>query len=490
MLKKLSNVVFLSFLGIVSLFSMSSPVSAADVTATETCNVQVRFTATVPDSVQQGKSFTITNITVQPMNSYGMTVSSSVFTMSANNTSSSTYSQNFVATNPTPTTGHDTYVGIYPNWSLNATGAVGSLIGIKLVQSVTVVQGYGTVTCNFSQTLALITITAPSAASTSPSPSPSSSTKPKGSSSPSSSPSPSKSSTPTTTPSPTTTPKTTSPDTSVPTDEQSVTVVPLNVEVKDSSGKRIQGATVTLDGSKKMETDNVGRATFSNVLTGGHSIVVAYKNEKVSQNIKVTADDVGGIISVTLPSSQLPLGVILAASSAGLAAVGGAAAGFVLLRRKRNLAQPASTQTLPTDHLTYIPGVMDAGSIIEGPTGYTMFPDRTTPSAQATVSVPPVPEPIVAEPAPVAVEPVAPAATLSEPIVEAPAIPVTTPASAPAEVPHAPTPSPAPIVEAPATPVAETLVTPPAPTFIQPQPVPVLPPAAPTLQATPAITKF
>jgi|GEM_PF-4319655 len=406
MMNKKVAAVFLSILGIGGLFWYPAIAHAANVTVTDFCNVQVVFKATVPDSVRQGESFTITNITVQPKNTFGFTVSSSVFDMTATNTSSPTYKQNFIATNPSPTTGHNTYTGIYPNWSHSATGPVGSNITIKLVRTVTVVQGYGTVNCPFSKTLATIPITAPLPSDPDPSPTPS----------PSNSPNPSPSNTPPVTIGGNNSSSSSSgsgiskdqnssnqnknndktskgggekkgnatkgedSDSSSNVEDRStgnlpdlstVSVVPLIIEVRDDSGKPIQGAEVTLDGSQLAKTDRQGRVVFSNILTGGHNISVFHKGQKISKDIELTTADVGKVIPMKMPATPIALHPAVLATGAILIAGMSGFGIFLTIRRKKQQAVDQALE-LPSQHLTYLPGVV-AGSVVETSSGYTML---------------------------------------------------------------------------------------------------------------------
>ena len=335
-----------------------SSVSAATVTVKAFCNVQVTIKATVPDSIEQGKSFMMTDITVQPANTYGFNVTSSIYYMSATGTSSTNYQQNFYATNPSPTTGHNTYVSYYPNWTLNATGPVGSAVTITLNKSVTVIQGYGgsPVNCNFSKTLATVPIVAASAtpstpppqstAPTSPSTKPNSGTPSKSPTASSSSPSPSTS----TTPQATNTNKSTAndstavaPSTSEKPVSKSVSVVPLTIEVRDHFGTTIKNAEVMLDSSKRLTTDNRGKVTFSNVLTGPHAILVSYKGQKITKNITLGDDAISKVTTVELPATPPPWPIIIGIGVTTVVLL--AAATILMLRRKRS-RQPDSTDTL------------------------------------------------------------------------------------------------------------------------------------------------
>ncbi len=550
-------------ISLLSLFSTAMPVSAGAVVQTETCNVTVTFRATVPNSVEQGKSFTITGITVQPSNSYNFTVSSSIFDMTATNTSSTTYSQNFITTNPTPTTGHSTYQGIYPNWSLNATGPAGSSMVIKLKKSVTVVQGYGTVTCNFTKTLATIPIVAPTPPSPSPSPSPSSSPNP--SSSPSSTPKPSSSSTPSSTPKAS---SSASPDPKVAADEksidkaiepaqedgsgefeeQSITVVPLIVRVRDSSGKIVVGAEVTLNGTLKAKTDSRGSVTFSNVLTGGHNILVSYKGQKVDKSFFLDSDDVGKAYLISLPPSTESLNLLLigggVAGATGLAGLGI----FLALKRKRKLAKEAADKVpsaislpgimagsaapaptartdstipaipvfaAPSTALTPAPWDLAPGAMPASPTAQAVAPVAATVPASPVAQQQPAPAPATTIPPPIAAAVVAPvpvAPTVAPPSIAAALVPITAASTTPPPAPQSAQPIQAPVptvaqpalvptsvpvaaTTAPAAPPqpAPTIVAPAQPTpmiLIQPQTPTNIPPIASPLQPLPAITKF
>ncbi len=517
--------------GIICLVFPHSPVSARNITVTATCNVRVTFTATIPDSVEQGKSFTITNITISPSSSYGFTVSSSTYDLVATNTSSTTYHQSFARTVPSPTTGHSSYVGHYPNWTLDATGPVGSEVTVTIKKSVTVVQGYGTVNCNFNKKFLSVPIVAPKS-----SPPPSSSPSPPPSSRPPSGPGPTK---PSSTPksnqkpsdkSPTTktpkkdddTPKPTDgDDTPSPSVDDSVTVIPLNVDVVDSSGKRVQGAVVTLDGSKELTTDNVGRVTFSNVLTGSHAILVTYKDQKVNQSIKLTADNVGEVITIELPAqSMMPALMTAGGATAALAASG--AAGFLIIRRRRAAADQGAVPAIS------ISSIVD-GSAVPTPTNTTMAhipavpafePQPAAPAPAPWTPIDTVPLPSQTPPAPEAVmtppqqvEPLpATQTTTSTPAQQAEPTPVTAetlPVESISTVPAAdPVPASTPPLSATTNPseqsvapitahgATETSSLPPAPTFVQPQqlaaPTAPIESTAPTqpLQTMPTITKF
>ena len=466
------------------LFAPIPQASAADipVSVVETCNVQVIFRATVPESVEQGKSFTMTNISIQPSYSYGFTVSSSLFDMTAVNTSSTVYTQNFYSTNPTPTTGYSTYQGLYPNWSLNATGPVGSYVSVKLKRTVTVVQGYGTVTCNFTKTLANVLITAPApppSSSPSPSPSPSSSSSP-------SSPSPSSSSSPsspsgggggggsTSSPSKssgsgsgTSKPGSNSSSSSggsksgsSTTDSsglvrtnQAPSVVPLIVKVKDSAGKPAVGAEVTLNGSKRATTNSSGEVTFSNVLTGSHSILASYKGQKLSRSIYVDGIDVGTPFVMNLASASKPPDPVMITAGILSAVVISAVGAVIVINRRK-----ANEKPLPIPAIT-LPGII-AGSVVQSPAGQSL---ATVPVIHAHG------EPVAPAPSPA---PWGPAlATIKQPM----PLPETPPLSAQIDNQPPVIQKFAPLSQTPANPIVHTAAAAPAQAIPAPSAIPVTP---------------
>ncbi len=441
MQKNIIIAIFLPILALSSLFSAPSTVVAGAVTQTEFCNVTVTFKATVPNSVEEGQNFTVTGISVQPAKSYRFNVSSSVFEMTATNTSSPNYSQNFAYTNPSPTTGHSTYVGHYPNWSHTASGNAGGNVVIKLKKSTTVVQGYGNVVCNFSKTLATIPITAatpdPPDPDPSPSPSPSPSTSPSptpddgggssggggtgsggtGSSGGSKKPG-SKSDDK----------KDTSKDSKnedqpkdIVVDDNGevvngdeLSVVPLAILVRDENGKIVPNAEVTLDGGEKQKTDENGRVVFSNVLTGGHSISVSYQGRTISKDLDLSTENFGEVVEVKLPGAMFTFSpAFIAIAGAGLAVIGGIIGLWLFRRHQRRAAIEDAVFDVPSRHLTYLPGVM-SGSVIESSSGnYTMLTPTqpSQPTAQNNTSLttqPGVPPPMAQQLPPQTTAPSAP----------------------------------------------------------------------------------
>ena len=419
-------------------FTFVSSASAATVTVKAFCNVQVTIKATVPDSIEQGKSFMMTDITVQPANTYGFNVTSSIYYMSATGTSSTNYQQNFYATNPSPTTGHNTYVSYYPNWTLNATGPVGSNVTITLNKSVTVIQGYGgsPVNCNFSKTLATVPIVAASATPSTPPPQSTAPTSPstKPNNSPSKSPTTSSSSpSPSTSTAPQTTGSTKSstndstavaPSTSEKPVNKSVSVVPLTIEVRDHFGTTIKNAEVMLDSSKRLTTDNRGKVTFSNVLTGPHAILVSYKGQKITKNITLGDDAISKVTTVELPATPPPWPIIIGIGVTTVVLL--AAATILMLRRKRS-RQPDSTDTLHgviNQAVERSPSPVLSGTIPAIPMFATksapppLTPWNPIPPADTPQVAPVMPEttlPLAAQPQAAPVEPTVPNISNDEP---------------------------------------------------------------------------
>lgn len=431
----------------ICLFVAAPQAYAENVSVIETCNVQVLFTATVPSSVEQGKSFTMTNIAVQPSKTYNFTVSSSVFDMTATNTSSTTYTQNFYATNPSPTTGHNTYVGMYPNWTLDASGPVGSYVTVKLKRTVTVVQGYGTVTCNFTKTLAMVPIVAPASQTPSPTPStqpssspaPSTSSSPSGggSTKPSNKPTPSSSPLTTASPTPSTSSSPSSPQS--PTEEsnntsgsfKTVSVVPLIVQVDDDGGKPVKGAQVTLNGSKKLTTDDKGRVTFANILTGAHNIFVTYKGQELNRLVYVDGKDVSKPFVLSLKGTAKPIDPVIIAAASVTTVFFGAAATILIVNKRRS---DKENEPLPIPSIS-LPGII-AGTVVTTPTN-TM---AITPAIPALAGTPVTVSPAPWDPTSVtSAQPQAPSAATAPLQPSEPQVPVAVNPIQPANIPVPPT---------------------------------------------------
>ncbi len=494
-------IIGIALVSILNLLIPTAQVSAKDWAVTEQCSgVPTTFRATTPTSVEQGKVFTVTNITIQPSNSYGMTVTASQNNMTATNTSSSTYSNNFWRTDPSPTTGKSTYVGYYPDWVINATGSVGDSIVIRLKNNIATVQGYGSITCDYNKVLATVLITAPESSPppdapddpSSPTPppdsgggggsttKPSSSTKP-GSTTKSSSTS-SSSKTPTSNSDKKSDPDTSS-DTETPTDSRSATVVPLIVSVNDNTGAPVKGAQVTLDGSHKATTDSKGLASFSNVLTGGHSILVSYNGQKINRSATVNIEDVGRPIVVTLPAAAPPLILIIAGAVAAVAIIGTPLT-ILLLRRMRKPEKPVVESSTSLQGI--ISGAAVQANVARRPVAtpaisvFAPAPATATPAPwdpkgllaePATTPTPATPPPATATPTPPSPTPTAAPAT---PLKPAPSQPV---AAHPIAQAAQPKPQPATTTPAPARPVQPTPPAP-APNKQTPTPTPTPTPAA------------
>lgn len=440
MRNKLAIVV--TMLSVLGLFAYPTSVHAADVTVKAVCNVNVTFKATVPDSVRQGDSFTVSNIAISPSNSYGFTVSSSIYDFSATNTSSTTYHQNYISTSPSPTTGHNTYWAYYPNWVINANGPVGSSVVVTIKKSVTVVQGYGTVNCNFNKQFFAVPITSP-ASSPSPSPSASPSPSPTNSSKPSPSPSASSKPRPSSTPQQTAAPSTTatpSPDPSdgpEPSFPESPTVVPLIIKVRNDSGKIVQGAEVTLNGSTKAKTDKDGVVKFENILTGSHSLVVTFASKKITHSIHVDDQDVGTAIVVSLPEDPLIMNpFVIGGITVGIVALGTPLAIFALRRYRsrpeltipagaiplQGIVSGSATPTPAETKLSHIPAI-------------PMFEAQAAPTTIAPWETVPLVQ---------SMQPSEPAQMSAPAVISIPVVAPTEPAMPTTQAPVAPQPEPAP----------------------------------------------
>ncbi|MDQ5972415.1 MAG: hypothetical protein QG553_574 [Patescibacteria group bacterium] len=265
----------------------------------ETCSgVATTFNATAPASVTAGQAFTISGINTSPATSYGFTITTSTLTLSATGATPESYSQANTSTDPSPTTGAQTYTAYYPNWTLTATGAAGSQIVIKLVQASATVEGVGVITCPLTATLVAINVTAPAAT-------------PSGGGT-SSTPKPTATTTPTTpTPQTTTPTPTTSTETEQTTEDVSKQVVTAKVLVVNGQKHPVKDATVTIDGQLPTKTGKDGIASFTGIRKGLHTITVVYGKQKISREVNVTKDDTANTTFVvsTGPNIFLVVGI-------------------------------------------------------------------------------------------------------------------------------------------------------------------------------------
>ncbi|HSX43785.1 MAG TPA: hypothetical protein VLE69_00590 [Candidatus Saccharimonadales bacterium] len=274
--------------------------------------VNTAFTATYPSSVTSGSAFTVSGITSRPDNSYKVTVTSATLYLSATNASETTYAKNATSTNPSPTTGADTYTGYYPNWSLTATGAAGNQVVVKLVKAVAQTVEYGTISCDLTKTLANVNITAvppppPSGGGGTGGGTSGGGTSSGGTSSGGSTTSSSGTNTTTNTTSSggTTSQKIaalnpTTPKTITTASGQVVQVLPVIIVVKDKGGNAIKGAKVSIDDGEAVETDTEGGALFKDIVLGEHNTTVSYNNLKAKKAFTVSANNQINSVTVTI----------------------------------------------------------------------------------------------------------------------------------------------------------------------------------------------
>lgn len=252
--------IFLSafIVSLILIISAPSSVAAREVSVEETCQIPVNIIANVPERIQKGKSFRLTNLVIKPSNTYGVTISSSLTELSASNTDSSTFNQDFLRTDPSPTTGNDFYTAFYPDWVINATGEVGSEIEIKLKGSVSLVGDLGEIACTYTKTLAVVPIVAEATDDLS--------------NQPSSNPS----------------------------------VVAFRLAVLDSYGRPIKDARVKI-GNLEKTTDKDGQVLFTNVLSGKKLITAIDGKDRIQGEYTVSGDFTVGAPAITLRKNAPPL---------------------------------------------------------------------------------------------------------------------------------------------------------------------------------------
>lgn len=235
----------------------SETVRARQVSVEEFCQIPITIIANVPEEVKKGDKFTLSNFVIKPSNTYGVTISSSITELSATNTNSTVYRQDFTKTVPSPTTGAEYYTAFYPNWVIDASGEVGSTIEIKLKNSVSIVGDLGELPCTYTKTLASVKISSNASTDTSIEP--------------------------TNTPS----------------------VVALRIEVLDSYGRKVKGAKVSFDNNEST-TNNDGIATFNNVLSGKKTVVIIDGDERIQNELTIQNDTAfTNVITIRKPAPPL-----------------------------------------------------------------------------------------------------------------------------------------------------------------------------------------
>lgn len=256
--KKIEPVCLVAVLSFIfSLPLQSGTVLARQVSVEEFCQIPLTVIADVPEEVKKGGKFTLSNFLLKPSNTYGVTISSSITELSATNTNSNVYSQDFTKTVPSPTTGAEYYTAFYPNWVIDATGEVGSTIEIKLKGSKSIVGDLGELPCTYTKTLAVVKITSNAITETSV--------------------------VPTNTPS----------------------VVALQIEVLDSYGRKVKDAKVSFDNNEST-TNNEGIAIFKNVLSGKKTVLVLDGDDRIQNELIVPNDAAfANVITIRKPTPPL-----------------------------------------------------------------------------------------------------------------------------------------------------------------------------------------
>lgn len=309
-----------------SLILLQHNVHAKEVSVDEYCQIPVIIQANVPEKVKKGTSFLVSNLIIKPSNTYGQTISSSITALTATNTNSSLFRQDFTRTDPTPTTGYDRYIAYYPDWTIDATGEVGSTIEIKLKDSISSVGDLGEIPCTYSKSLATVLITdkdePEAAASTTPSKVPG--------------------------------------------------VVALRVQVVDNYGRSIKSAEVGV-GDSKQKTDENGLATFLNVLTGKKTIYAIDGEDRIQGIFDITKDTtVAKVITLRKPAppfyqNPLFIGGVIVAVIAIIASIT-----FVIVKRRKASAHNEA-RTDPTQKQS-LSGIIE-GSLVANQSISSIIPE-------------------------------------------------------------------------------------------------------------------
>lgn len=232
--------------------------SAREVKVEEVCQIPVALIANVPEKIQKGKSFRLTNFIIKPSNTYGVTISSSLTELTASNTNSNVFYQDFLRTDPSPTTGSDYYTAFYPDWVIDATGEVGSEIEIKLKSSISQVGDLGEISCTYTKTLATVAIVAEETDNIMNQPS------------------------------------------------SNPAVVAFRVAILDSYGRPIKDAKVKIDNVEK-KTNGEGQASFTNILSGKKLITATAGEDRIQGEYIVENYFTLGEPAITLRKPAPPL---------------------------------------------------------------------------------------------------------------------------------------------------------------------------------------
>lgn len=245
-------------LSLAILLFFPSAASAREVRVEELCQIPVTLIANVPEKIQKGKSFRLTDFIIKPSNTYGVTISSSLTELTASNTNSNVYNQDFLRTDPSPTTGSDFYTAYYPDWVIDAAGEVGSEIEIKLKGSISQVGDLGEVSCTYTKTLAAVAIVA----------------------------------------------EETENITNLPSSNKAV--VAFRVAFLDSYGRPIKDAKVKID-NVEGNTNGEGQASFTNILSGKKLITATTGEDRIQGEYIVENYFTLGEPAITLRKPAPPL---------------------------------------------------------------------------------------------------------------------------------------------------------------------------------------
>lgn len=285
-----------------SVLFLQNHVSAKKVAVDEICQIPVVIQAEVPEKIQKGKSFKLSKFILKPGNTYGVTIASSITELSATNTNSKKFNQDFYKTDPSPTTGADSYTAFYPDWVIDASGEVGSSIEIKLVGSISEVADVGPVPCKFTKTLATIPIVSEQVESA-----------------------------------------------PIPADSSIPAVVAMRVKVLDSFGRPIKGTKISFAVREPLleaTTDENGLATFENVLSGRATLIVKDGEDRITQEVIIGSDSSYDKTMITFQKIAPPLyaNPILIGFMAVILAMGILGSMIYVLWRSRKVKNAASSQ--------------------------------------------------------------------------------------------------------------------------------------------------
>jgi hypothetical protein len=330
-----------------------SQVSAREVRAEETCEIPVTIIANVPESIQKGKSFRVSGFIIKPSNTYGVTISSSLTELTATNTNSTSFNQDFLRTDPSPTTGSDFYTAFYPDWVIDASGDVGNEIEIKLKGSTSQVSDLGEINCTYSSTLATVPIVAEETDDLSKQPS------------------------------------------------SNPSVVAFRVAFLDSYGRPIKDARIKI-GSIEKTTNDDGQASFTNILSGNKLITAVIGEERVQGEYVIGNDFTLGPPAVTLrkpapPFYQNPFFIGIVGFTSILTII---IVSVVIIKRRKQNKQDEVTASYQN-----LQGIIQ-GSINSDLTEPIIIPEpNQPPSVNPTIPIAPAPWQLPVDKIPMPIQP-------------------------------------------------------------------------------------